>query len=157
MNFNDVSAFLDLVKDPAKYNKYIAEMKVEQDRLTYLIEQKAKLDSVDGFVQSAEKAMNVAKAKADKLLADTEKAIEKRQAVYDDMMEKATKKQQAADTSLSLVNEKLANAEKALSETKAREAGLAKAEAAITSRTESLTTLIAEYEEKVAKLRSVMS
>jgi len=157
MNFNDVSAFLDLVKDPAKYNKYIAEMKVEQDRLTYLIEQKTKLDSVDGFVQSAEKSMNIAKAKAEKIVADAEKEIEKRQAVYDKMMAEATKKQQAADTSLGLVNEKLASAQAALSEAKSREAGLAKAEAAITSRTESLNTLIAEYEEKVAKLRAVMS
>lgn len=157
MNFNDISAFLDLVKDPVKYEAQLQTLKEEQDRLTAIVADVTKVNSVAGYVQAAEKALNIAKAKAEKIVTDAEKEIEKRQAVYDKMMADATKKQQAADTSLGLVNEKLATSQAALSEVKAREVGLAKAEAAITSRTETLNTLIAEYEEKVAKLRSVMA
>lgn len=157
MNVKDVVDFLDLVKNPEKYEALANELQARQDALDARIAAVGLIGDIEGLKQKAEKLVSVANKKAEKIEADANDAFEKRQAAYDDLFAKlkeqelaVAKKAQDADSKLAIVNE-------LVSATANKQSSITQRERAVSLLESQVADLKAEYEEKVAKLRSVMA
>jgi uncharacterized protein (DUF3084 family) len=157
MNIQDIADFLDLVKNPAKYEALLTRLQDEQGRLAASIATVGKASELDKLRKEVE-----AKSEAlDKAFKDKEEALTKQveqeirifktkqenlQATTE-RSEKAAQEAQAATVAAKTLIDSFSGRDKALA---AREKQVAEQQV-------NLNTLVSEYEEKVAKLRAVMS
>jgi len=156
MNIQDVADFLDLVKNPAKYEKALQNLKDEQGRLTAVIETVGKVSEINTLLKQAQDK----EIKLEAEYKNKSNAVEK-QAEEDVLVIGSMKaKLQAELDQSSKVAEDLANQTKEMAKLRSnltkREKALATSEAITKATQESLDVMVKEYEEKIAKLRSVM-
>lgn len=64
MNFQDISEFLDLIKNPAKYEKYLTELKDAKDQLQAAAELVGKANEIEKLQIKTTKLVEKAEAKA---------------------------------------------------------------------------------------------
>lgn len=157
MNIQDVADFLDLVKNPDKYEARLKAIKEEQERLNTVIATVGKASELDKLRKEVEK-------ERDQLQEDFVKATRERDAYVEREVEVLTKKKIEYTEAISKATELAASAELKLQEANAlikshdgREKKLKQGEDGLAVRQKQLDALIAEYNEKVAKLRSVMA
>lgn len=156
MNFNDISEFLDLVKNPAKYEKALKDLKDEQDRLTAVIETVGKASELDKLRKQVE-------LKADKLEKEFAKKQEELQ------KSAASQEQQVADKKLELesaiskakrisdeAESRIAASESVSQDYKRREKSIRQQEEFLAQESARVAEMAKEYEDKLAKLRAVM-
>lgn len=157
MNIQSISEFLDLVKNPDKYAKFLEEIKAEQDRLNTVIETVGKASELDQlrkqldkeralFKQTSEQAESI---RQEEVAAEVAALVAKK-ANADQLFDKATAKLQEAES-------KLIQAEAISQSFTSREKELRKKEDALTEEKIQLGAMITEYNEKLNKLRSVMA
>ncbi len=155
MNIQDIADFIDLVKNPVKYEKVLQNIKDEQDRLNAVIATVAEASELGALRKEVEtKAANLDSAYAEKakkleqeytrklkkidtLQAEVEAQLLQAQAE----IESAVGKQRAAD--------ELANS------FSGRDKKLKEQEALVASLREELIASVAEYNEKIEKIRSI--
>jgi len=156
MNIQDISDFLDLVKNPDKYNKFVEDIKAEQARLKAAVETVAKASELDKLIKEYNKKT-----------AAFEKSVFDKQKEIDDI---ATRNQQALLARQAVAEQAQINAQAVLQEasTKAeqatklaesfagREKELRKQETFVEEQKKVLASQIAEYEEMLTKIRSVL-
>jgi len=157
MNIQDIADFLDLVKNPSKYEALLQRLQDEQGRLAASIATVGKASELDKLRKEVE-------AKAEKLAKDFEtkeealtKQVEQEIKIFkvkqenlqatQERSEKASQEAQAATRAAKELAESFSGRDKAL---RAREDQVATQQL-------NLNALVSEYEDKVAKLRSVMS
>ena len=157
MNIQDVADFLDLVKNPDKYEARLKAIKEEQERLNAVIATVGKASELDKLRKEVEK-------ERDQLQEDFVKATRERDAYVEREVEVLTKKKIEYTEAISKATELATSAELKLKEANAlikshdgREKKLKQGEDGLTVRQKQLDALILEYNEKVAKLRSVMA
>lgn len=157
MNIQDIADFLDLVKNPAKYERVLSNIKAEQDRLNAVIETVGKASELDKLRKEVE-------TKADTLNNDYAKKIE-------DLEKSYVRKTKKAESLASDLEQKLAQAAKelevAVNKQRAaedlansftgRDKKLKEQEELVANLREELKASVSEYNEKLSKLRSVMS
>lgn len=157
MNIQDIADFLDLVKNPSKYEALLQRLQDEQDRLAASIATVGKASELDKLRKEVEKQAT--------FLADEYK---ERNEKLTQQVENEIKIFKAKQTSLQATQER---SEKAMQESQAatkaakdlvdsfsgRDKALRAREEQVAAQQFNLNTLVSEYEEKVAKLRSVMS
>lgn len=156
MNIQDVADFISLVKDPAKYEQAIQQMKEEQDRLTAVIE-------TVGVVAEIEKIKKEIDAQAGKLESNYAQRIsdfEKEKKSWLDKIELtnalAQQDLKANKEAAATLREKEAAYKKKLSDITTREQLLVNLEAVAFEKEVKLNAMLVEYEEKITKLKSVM-
>ena len=156
MNKISADLFLELVADPTKYRTYLEKLEAEQQRLNAVIETVGKASELEALRKDVEKQRekleSVYTTKLDKL--DTEykaklAAVEKLQTKVEADALVASKVMQEANQQ-SVASEALA---KTFAD---RERALRKQEALVESMKAELGASVTEYNDKLAKLRSVM-
>ena len=156
MNIQDVADFIDLVKNPTKFEAALKIMKDEQARLTAVIE-------TVGAVADIEKIRKETEKKAAKL----ESIYEEKNATFE-AAKKTLEDKLALSTALSLeelkknklagddLRVKEAAYKKKQAELVTREQLLVNLEAVATEKEAKLNAMLVEYDEKIAKLKAVM-
>jgi hypothetical protein len=156
MNIQDVADFIALVKEPARFESAIQQMQDEQARLNAVIE-------TVGVVAEIEKIKKSLTTKEDNL----EKAYAKKQADFDQEkgiwlgkieLTEALSRQELAANKIAgqALKEKEAACKKKLSDLTTREQLLVNLEAVAAEKEAKLNAMLSEYDEKIAKLKSVM-
>lgn len=155
MNIQDIADFLDLVKNPAKYERVLSNIKAEQDRLNTVIETVGKASELDKLRKEVE-------TKADTLNNDYAKKVE-------DLEKSYVRKTKKAESLASDLEQKLAQAAKelevAVNKQRAaedlansfagRDKKLKEQEAQVVVLREQLQASVTEYNEKIEKIRSI--
>ena len=156
MNIQDISDFIDLVKNPAKYERVLQNIKDEQERLNAVIATVGKASELDKLRKEVEKERA-------ELQADFDKQSKERDVYVEREIELLAKKKRDLDEALQNAAKALQEAAEKTTTAKAlassfdcREKQLRQAEESIQVRQKQLDAQIAEYSEKFAKLRSVM-
>ena len=156
MNFQDISDFLDLVKNPAKADELLAGIKKQTEQLNASIETVGKASEIEKLRRQAEKALATAQTKADNILEEATAAAAKQKQAVDEQAESVRLKEEQLAAKTQEVNVKLETAKAVEADTAQREKSLRSREDQYQKDAVKLSELIKEYEEKVAKLRSVM-
>ena len=156
MNKISADLFLDLIADPAKYRTYLERLEAEQQRLNDVVETVGKASELDTLRKEVEKQQ--AKLESDftkkQIAWETEYAT--KLAAVEQLKTKVAQEQDSANKLLQEANQLAVNAaekEKAFIQ---RERNLSKQEAIVESMKIELGASVTEYNEKLAKLRSVM-
>lgn len=156
MNIQDISDFLDLVKNPSKYEKALKTLKEEQERLNKVIETVGKASELDSLRKSLENDK--------RNFEQTTQARVKQQEQKELESKKATEKlQEELKASIAFANKAKVDADTVAENCKQivqsyldREKVIRLSEERVKERQDFLETQIKEYSEKLAKLRSVM-
>lgn len=156
MNIQDIADFLDLVKNPVKYEERLQALKDEQGRLNAVIETVGKASELDKLRKEVEKEREQLQADFLKATKERDKYVEREVQIlsqkkleYEDATARATELAVSAEA-------KLRSAQELADSLSGREQVLRQSEDGLRVRQEQLDALISEYNEKVAKLRSVM-
>lgn len=156
MNIQDISDFLDLVKNPDKYNKFVEDIKAEQARLKAAVETVAKASELDKLIKeynkktaAFEKSVFDKQKEIDDIASRNQQALLARQAVAEQAQINAQAVLQEAST-------KAEQANKLAESFAGREKELRKQETFVEEQKKVLASQIAEYEEKLTKIRSVL-
>lgn len=157
MNKISADLFLDLIADPAKYRTYLERLEAEQKRLNDVIETVGKASELEALRKDVEKQRDklesVYTTKLDKLDAEYKAKL----AAVEKLQTKVEADAQAANKALQDANQQAVAAE-ALSKSFAdREKALRKQESLVEAMKVELGASVTEYNEKLAKLRSVMA
>ena len=157
MNIQDIADFLDLVKNPVKYEERLQALKDEQGRLNAVIETVGKASELDKLRKEVEKEREQLQADFLKATQERDKYVEREVQIlsqkkreYEDATVRATELAVSAEA-------KLRSAQELADSFSGREKVLRQNEDGLRVRQEQLDALISEYNEKVAKLRSVMA
>jgi chromosome segregation ATPase len=157
MNIQDISDFIDLVKNPTKYEAVLQNLKEEQGRLNASIETIGKASELDKLRKAVEKQRDALESTYLDKLNKLDEAHASRMTILEGQLTTVAKQQADAKDALNSANEQLkVNAEitKSLSN---RESDLRKKEDTIATLQSDLSVRVSEYDEKLAKLRSVMN
>lgn len=156
MNIQDIADFIDLVKNPSKYEKVLQNLKDEQGRLNAVIETVGKVSEIDKI----KKALEIQVATLD---AEYKTKMEALEATYVAKIKKVETLQVKLEADVKKVNAAATEAEaKELAATAlaasfaGRDKKLLAAEKEVAALRLELSTSLAEYNEKIAKLKSVM-
>lgn len=157
MNLQHIADFLDLVSDPAKYQAVLKRLQEEQARLNAAIETVGKASELDKLRKSVEKKAADDEQEFINKVGSAEKRLEKQ-------FEAAASAQVSADKTREEAEKMLAEAQRTNNEAVAlknsfegRDKALRTAEEQLKQRQTKLDSMIEEYNEKLAKLRSVMA
>jgi hypothetical protein len=157
MNIQDISDFIDLVKNPDKYANVLAELQAEQGRLTAVIETVGKASELDSLRKRVEKQQ----AKLEVEFATKQKTLdEEYQAKQNTLLEQqqaVSKQAEEVRKQLEEANSKTLTAETISQTFSARDRALSKQESIVEAMKKDLAISAVEYNEKLAKLRSVMA
>lgn len=155
MNIQDVADFLDLVKNPDKYNSLLQGLVDEQKRLTEVAETVVKISAFD----KEKKKFESDKAKMDKQI---EKALVEIEETKKMDMEKATRAEttnqsikEENETLNKQLKEKLAYCEQLDAELKKREKELLRQETNLDVTIKSTEEVRKQLEDKLAAIRSL--
>ena len=156
MNLQDIADFIDLVKNPAKYEAVLKNIADEKERLNAVIETVGKASELDKLRKAVE-------AKAVALETEFNTKSTELEKSYQIRVKKAESLQARLETSLGKVTADSQETDKKLYEVQqlhttlaAREKTAADIEASLKHKQADLDKLVADYTEKVAKLKAVM-
>ena len=156
MNIQDISDFLDLVKNPDKYAAALQTLKEEQERLNEVIATVGKASELDKLRKAVDKQKQSLEADFQNRVVTfeqqcvvTQKSLEKQKQDVAEQKDAAIKAEQEAVAIKT-------RAEALASSFAGREKVLRKAEEDVAQRAKEVSALQVEYNEKLAKLRSVM-
>ena len=157
MNIQDIADFIDLVKNPAKYEKILKNLQDEQARLNAAVETVGKASELDSLRKDVEK-------QREKLESTYTTKLNKLDSEYKAKMDVVEKLQSKIEADIIVSNKAMqdANQQTIAAEAQAkafaeRERQLRKQEAFVESMKAELGASVTEYNDKLAKLRSVMS
>lgn len=156
MNFQDLTDFLDLIKNPTKYEKYLNELKDAKDQLTAAAELVGKASDIEKLQTKAAKLVEAAEKKANQIEQDASAAATKRQEVYDQLFADLAQKESAFTKIKQETDVKYAQTIQLQKQLNDVERTLRKDQAAYNEASSDLAKKTAEVEEKLAKLRSIM-
>lgn len=157
MNIQDIADFIDLVKNPAKYEKILKNLQDEQARLNAAVETVGKASELDSLRKDVEK-------QREKLESTYTTKLNKLDSEYKAKMDVVEKLQSKIEADIIVSNKAMqdANQQTIAAEAQAkafaeRERQLRKQEAFVESMKAELGASVTEYNDKLAKLRSVMA
>lgn len=157
MNIQDIADFIDLVKNPAKYEKILKNLQDEQARLNAAVETVGKASELDSLRKDVEK-------QREKLESTYTAKLNKLDSEYKSKMDVVEKLQSKIEADIIVSNKAMqdANQQTIAAEAQAkafaeRERQLRKQEAFVESMKAELGASVTEYNDKLAKLRSVMA
>lgn len=157
MNIQDIADFLDLVKNPAKYERVLSNIKAEQDRLNAVIETVGKASELDKLRKEVELKSNTLTAEYNKKVEDLEKSYVRKTKKAESLASDLEQKLAQAAKELEVAVNKQRAAEDLANSFTGRDKKLKEQEELVANLREELKASVSEYNEKLSKLRSVMS
>ena len=154
MNIQDIADFLDLVKNPAKYERVLSNIKAEQDRLNAVIETVGKASELDKLRKEVELKSNTLTIEHNKKIEDLEKSYVRKTKKAESLASDLEQKLAQAAKELEVVVNKQRAAEDLANSFTGRDKKLKEL---VANLREELKASVSEYNEKLSKLRSVMS
>lgn len=156
MNLQDIADFIDLVKNTAKYERVLNNIKEEQDRLNAVIATVGKASELEKLRKEVEKERVDLVAQFEKDTAERDAYVTKEVALLADKKRVLDEALGNVAKATSEASDRIATANNLMTSVTEREQALKKGEATLTQRQKQLDALISEYNEKITKLRSVM-
>lgn len=157
MNIQDIADFLDLVKNPAKYERVLSNIKAEQDRLNAVIETVGKASELDKLRKEVELKSNTLTIEYNKKIEDLEKSYVRKTKKAESLASDLEQKLAQAAKELEVAVNKQRAAEDLANSFTGRDKKLKEQEELVANLREELKASVSEYNEKLSKLRSVMS
>ncbi len=157
MNIQDIADFLDLVKNPAKYERVLSNIKAEQDRLNAVIETVGKASELDKLRKEVELKSNTLTIEYNKKIEDLEKSYVHKTKKAESLASDLEQKLAQAEKELEVAVNKQRAAEDLANSFTGRDKKLKEQEESVANLREELKASVSEYNEKLSKLRSVMS
>lgn len=157
MNIQDIADFLDLVKNPAKYERVLSNIKAEQDRLNAVIETVGKASELDKLRKEVELKSNTLTIEYNKKMEDLEKSYVRKTKKAESLASDLEQKLAQAAKELEVAVNKQRAAEDLANSFTGRDKKLTEQEELVANLREELKASVSEYNEKLSKLRSVMS
>jgi len=156
MDLNSVSEFLDLVKNPSKYDKALKTLRDEQERLNAAIETVGKASELDKLIkntQALEHTLNSSyNAKENELFTKVTSELNKLKA----KQEQAKQQLDKAQVALNKAEEESKITREHAASNQEISASLAAREQQILVRENNLNKAIADYNEKAVKLKAAL-
>lgn len=156
MNIQDIADFLDLVKNPAKYERVLSNIKAEQDRLNAVIETVGKASELDKLRKEVELKSNTLTAEYNKKVEDLEKSYVRKTKKAESLASDLEQKLVQAAKELEVAVNKQRAAEDLANSFAGRDKKLKEQEELVANLREELKASVSEYNDKLSKLRSVM-
>lgn len=156
MDFKQISEFIDLVKNPTKFEAALKKLQEEQARITAAVETIGKANELDKLRKQTEaKAQQLESDYAKKLAALEQKSAQAEAVTVSkqDQLNEATIKAQRVVTD---AQARIEAAESVAQDFKRREKAIRQQEAFLTEESARVAEMAKDYEEKLAKLKSVM-
>lgn len=157
MNIQDIADFIDLVKNPAKYEAVLKNIADEKERLNAVVETVGKASELDKLRKGVE-------AKAATLESEFATKNTELDKSYQIRVKKAESLQTRLETALEKSNKDSVETEKKLQEAQQlkvilanREKTIVQLESDLTAKQAELDKLVTDYTEKVIKLKAVMA
>lgn len=157
MNIQDITDFIDLVKNPAKYEKVLQNIKDEQGRLNAVIETVGKASELDKLRKDVETKAASLELDYTKKTEDLEKAYARKTKKVDTLIVDLETKIQDTQRELEVAYNKQKAADELSNSFAGRDKKLKEQETLVATLREQLKGSVSEYNEKIEKLRSVMS
>jgi hypothetical protein len=157
MNIQDIADFIDLVKNPAKYEAAITRIQEQTNSMLAAVELVGKANDLDALRKKVEKQAAKLEADFSQRVVDLEASYKTRAALIQEQQVRAEAVAVDASKSLQAATEKEQQTIALQNSFAGRENALKKKELDIAAESDRLSALMTEYEEKVAKLRSVMA
>ena len=152
----NIEQFLDLVGNSDKYAAKLKELKAYEASIKQMGEKLGNLQQAAALKAEAEKILEDAKAKADQITAEAKKAEAVRKEILDNEFKEVQAQRRTAGDIRQQGLDAKQQAEVMLKEVDAKERILAKDRALLLAHKEEVANLKAEYEQRLAKLKSVM-
>lgn len=153
----NIEQFLDLVKNVDKYKDYLKELKAAEASMKETAAKLGNLQQAEALKSQAEKTLADAKVKAEQIEAEARKAEAVRKEIIDnEFKELQAQRKTSGDIRQQGLDAKV-RAETIMKEVEQKERGLAKERALLEAHKEEVAKLKVEYEQRLAKLKSVMA
>lgn len=156
MNLQDIAEFIDLVNNPAKYERVLNNIKEEQERLNAVIETVGKASELDKLRKQVEKEREDNSKELQRKVQDAESRLEQQFKVAAETQKTADVTKEQADKALVAAQLQEDAAQKLAKSFEGRDKELRTKEEFVKQLQVKYENLVAEYNEKLAKLRSVM-
>lgn len=157
MNIQDIADFLDLVKNPAKYERVLSNIKAEQDRLNAVIETVGKASELDKLRKEVETKADTLNSEYSKKVEDLEKSYIRKTKKAESLAVDLEQKLAQAAKELEVAVNKQRAAEELANSFAGRDKKLKEQEELVANLREELKASVSEYNDKLSKLRSVMA
>lgn len=156
MNIQDIADFLDLVKNPAKYEALLKNITDRQAKLTETIENVAKATELDKLLKQNE-------SRKVELESEYKALVEKQEKAHADLVAAAQTRKEEAQKLLEQVKQDVVNAsqmkkeaEDNLRAAKQKSAEIAKQQQEVDEQGKKLQVLIEDYETKLTKFKQIV-
>jgi len=156
MNIQDIADFIDLVKNPAKYEQVLKNLAEEKERLNAVVETVGKASELDKLRKAVEAKAATLESEFATKTTEQDKSYQIRVKKAENLQERLEVALEKAAKATQEAEEKMVTAQTLAASFATRDKAITNAEAEITAKQTELTALIAEYNEKIAKLKSVM-
>lgn len=156
MNIQDIADFLDLVKNPAKYERVLSNIKAEQDRLNAVIAAVGKASELDKLRKEVETKADTLNSEYSKKVEDLEKSYVRKTKKAESLAVDLEQKLAQAAKELEVAVNKQRAAEDLANSFAGRDKKLKEQEELVANLREELKASVSEYNDKLSKLRSVM-
>ncbi len=156
MNLQDVSDFIDLVKNPAKYEKVLQNLKEEQARLNAAVETIGKASELDKLRKETEQRQQLLQSEFDNLVSVQEQRVEQEVTILAQRKKELDEALERAAKALSEANTKQKEATELKDSFTGRDKALRQAEEDLAKRQKQFDVDYADLQNRLLKLRSVM-
>jgi chromosome segregation ATPase len=157
MNIQDIADFIDLVKNPAKYEKILKNLQDEQARLNAAVETVGKASELDSLRKDVEKQRDKLEAVYTTKLNKLDSEYKVKLDAVEKLQSEVEAKSAEANVALQEANTQTIAAIELTQSCVLREKALSKQEKLVEAMKAELGASVTEYNEKLAKLRSVMA
>jgi len=156
MNLQDIAEFIDLVNNPAKYERVLKNIQEEQARLTAVIETVGKAAELDKLRKQVEKEREDNGKELQRKVQEAEARLEQQFKIAAETQRTADTTKEQADKALVAAQLQEEAAQKLAKSFEGRDKELRNKEDLVKQMQLKYENLVNEYNEKLAKLRSVM-
>lgn len=156
MNLQDIAEFIDLVNNPAKYERVLKNIQEEQARLTAVIETVGKAAELDKLRKQVEKEREDNGKELQRKVQEAEARLEQQFKIAAETQRVADTTKEQADKALVAAQLQEEAAQKLAKSFEGRDKELRNKEDLVKQMQLKYENLVNEYNEKLAKLRSVM-
>ena len=156
MNLQDIAEFIDLVNNPAKYERVLKNIQEEQARLTAVIETVGKAAELDKLRKQVEKEREDNGKELQRKVQEAEARLEQQFKIAAETQRTADITKEQADKALVAAQLQEEAAQKLAKSFEGRDKELRNKEDLVKQMQLKYENLVNEYNEKLAKLRSVM-
>lgn len=156
MNIQDIADFLDLVKNPKKYEESLANLKAESDRLQAVLATIAKAKKLEAWEKELTDKEATLESDYQTRVAALDAEATAKQTELTAALTAAKKSQGDAANLVAKNKAKLAELQTREKEVADKEFVLNRDQQIVNERSARLNASIAEYEDKLSKLKAVM-